>query len=50
MKIHTDEDDEFNDKRVNGAVDSKNEIQKIGKNDKGLKPSSGKADADEASK
>ena len=56
MKIHTDEDDKFKDKRVNAlmhcndAVDAKNEIQKRGKNGKGLKPSSGKADTDEASK
>ena len=26
MKIHTDEDDEFKDKRVNYAVNAKNEI------------------------
>ena len=50
MKIHTDEDYEFKDERVNDAVDIKNEFQKRGNKDKGLKPSSGNADADEASK
>ena len=47
MKIHTDEDDEFKDERVIDAVNTKNEFQKRGNKDKGHKPSSGNAEADE---
>ena len=50
MKMHSYEDEVFKDERVNDAVNTNNAFYKRGKKVKGLKPSSGNADADEASK
>ena len=39
MKIHTDDDEKFNDERVNDIINTKKEFKKRGKNNKGIKPS-----------
>ena len=48
MKILTIEEEEFKDESIKDVIKTKNEFKKIGRKDKGLKPSSHNTVADKA--